>query len=317
MPARNQPNNPIRCVIDGSAETLRATAARWAGLERSMNRKHLMTRNSGFPRRQRSGLTLRGLSAVLCLGLIAWTSTKYLSLASAQDADESIPSAAPSGDEVTEGAKRQTLWDMFLAGGMIGHSIVCLSVVGMGFAIEHALTIRKEKLMPTELVAEVEELIRNGRIDDALAVCQLPENDSLFASVVSAGLERYRASEFGFAEYRTAVEEAGEEQTNKLYRKTEVLSIVASVAPMLGLLGTVQGMIIAFNLIAESGGTAKPYELAGGISLALVTTFEGLVVAIPCMMVLSWFRNQIDSLVNETGKRVEHSLAPLGRRRGS
>jgi len=281
-----------------------------------MNRKHLMKRNSGFPRRQRGGLTFRGLSAVLCLGLIAWTSAKYLSLASAQeDSAELSPPAATAGDDVTEGVKRQTLLDMFLAGGMIGHSIVCLSIVGMGFAIEHALTIRKSKLMPDDLVAEVDDLIRNGRIDEALAVCQLPENDSLFASVVSAGLERYRSSEFGFAEYRTAVEEAGEEQTNKLYRKTEVLSIVAAVAPMLGLLGTVQGMIIAFNLIAESGGTAKPYELAGGISLALVTTFEGLVVAIPCMMVLSWFRNQIDSLVNETGKHVEHSLAPLGRRR--
>jgi len=229
--------------------------------------------------------------------------------------EEVLETSVTTTASTTDAAETQTLWDMFVAGGIIGYLILLLSIIGLGFAIEHALTIRKSTLMPEDLVTEVEELLHKGNLNEALTLCQLPENHSLYASVVAAGLERYKSSEFGFAEYRAAVEEAGEEQTNRLYRKTEVLAIVAAIAPMLGLLGTVQGMIIAFNQIASSGGTAKPHELAGGISLALVTTFEGLVVAIPCMIALSWFRNQIDSLVNETGKRVEQTLAPLGRRR--
>lgn len=251
-----------------------------------------------------------------CITLLSWLMTNHTGHAQPEEVLDTAAPAAPAATPApAEHYQTQTLWDMFLAGGMIGHTIVVLSVIALGFAIEHALTIRKQTLMPPDLVAEVEELMHAGNMDGALAVCKQPENYSLFASVVAAGIERYKASEFGFAEYRAAVEEAGEEQTNHLYRKTEVLSIVAAIAPMLGLLGTVQGMIIAFNQIAASEGTAKPYELAGGISLALVTTFEGLIVAIPCMMALSWFRNQIDSLVNETGKHVEQTLAPLGRRR--
>jgi biopolymer transport protein ExbB len=83
---------------------------------------------------------------------------------------------------------------------------------------------------------------------------------------------------------------------------------------MLGLLGTVQGMITAFNQLASSQQAPKPAELAGGISQALITTFEGLVVAIPAMVAYSLFRSQIDHLVAEAGKRVERIMAPLARR---
>jgi biopolymer transport protein ExbB len=111
------------------------------------------------------------------------------------------------------------------------------------------------------------------------------------------------------------VEEAGEEQTARLYRKTDVLGLIGSVAPMLGLLGTVTGMIRAFNVIAMTGGMARPEQLAGGISEALVTTVMGLVVAIPTMVAFTYFRNRIDSLIAEAGKRVEQVMMPLGRRK--
>ena len=84
---------------------------------------------------------------------------------------------------------------------------------------------------------------------------------------------------------------------------------------MLGLTGTVLGMIRAFNMIASEGGMAKPEQLAGGIGQALVTTLLGLVVAIPTMVAFSFFRNKIDSIVAEAGKRVEQIMMPLGRRK--
>ena len=91
--------------------------------------------------------------------------------------------------------------------------------------------------------------------------------------------------------------------------------MIGSIAPMLGLTGTVLGMIEAFTTIAGLVGVARPQELAGGIGQALLTTLLGLLVAIPTMVAFSYFRNKIDSLVAEIGKRVERVMMPLGRKR--
>jgi biopolymer transport protein ExbB len=232
-----------------------------------------------------------------------------------EDVTETSPPATPGSSPSEPENPPTSLWSMYVASGLIGFVITLLSVIGLGFIVEHFLTIRKATIMPDHVVDELNKLIHQGQIDSAMAYCQEPQNVSLFSQVVLAGLQRYRGSEFGFAEYKAAVEEAGEEQTNRLYRKTEALGVIGAIAPMLGLLGTVQGMILGFNVIAESGGSAKPGQLASSISLALVTTFEGLVVAIPAMVAFSFFRNRIDSLVSEAGSRVEQVLAPLGRRK--
>jgi biopolymer transport protein ExbB len=230
------------------------------------------------------------------------------------DAEEGL---ADGSDTDTSDApvKRRTLLDTLKDGGLVGLLIVLLSIVSVGFMVEHGLTIRKSVLVPDYVLDELDVLIGEGRVDEAIEACQAPQNQSLAAYVVLAGLERYKGSEFGFAEYKAAVEEAGEEQTGRLYRKTEVLGLIGSIAPMLGLTGTVLGMITAFNTIASTSGAAKPDELAGGIGQALVTTLMGLIVAIPTMIAFSYFRNRIDSIVAEAGKRVEQIMMPLGRRK--
>lgn len=226
--------------------------------------------------------------------------------------DVAGPSTTPTSAPVR--VPKRSLLKFLNDGGFIGWVIVLLSVVAVGFGVEHAMTIRRSVLMPETVVDELDDLIRDGKVDEAIQACQVPENHSLVSNVVLAALQRYKNSQFGFAEYKAAVEEAGEDQTARLYRKTEVLNLIGAIAPMLGLLGTVQGMIEAFNVIAASGGMAKPDQLAGGISLALITTFEGLVVAIPVMCAFTYFRGRIDSLVSEAGNRVEQVLAPLARR---
>jgi biopolymer transport protein ExbB len=222
-------------------------------------------------------------------------------------------SGAPA-DSVEPGETR-TLLDTLKDGGVVGVGIILLSMVATGFVIEHFLTIRKATLMPEPVIEELDQLIATGQIDEAMNACQLPENQCLIAEIVLAGLQRFKASEFGFAEYKAACEEAGEDQTGRLYRKTEVLGLIGGIAPMLGLLGTVLGMISAFNTIAMKGGMARPDELAGGIGEALVTTLLGLMVAIPSMVAFSFFRNKIDSIIAEAGKRVEQIMMPLGRRK--
>lgn len=254
-------------------------------------------------------------AAVFCTGPL--TSTPSM----AQDSGETLDEATdlPDGTSSTAATdtpapKRRTMLDTLVAGGLVGLLILLLSMVAVGFIIEHSLSIRKSVLMPDYVLAELDDLIGQGKIDDALTACYDPQNQSLAAYVVAAGLERYKGSEFGFAEYKAAVEEAGEDQTGRLYRKTEMLGLIGSIAPMLGLTGTVLGMIKAFNKIASSGGMARPDELADGIGQALVTTLMGLVVAIPTMVAFSYFRNRIDSIVAEAGKRVEQIMMPLGRR---
>jgi biopolymer transport protein ExbB len=223
--------------------------------------------------------------------------------------------ARPRSAGDTESSDQKTALQYLWQSGVFGFFIVLCSIVAVAFAVEHMLTIRRGVLMPDEVAEELEGLIREGRIDEAIEACNSPHNASLLSHVALAGLERYRASEFGFAEYRAAAEEAGEEQTARLYRKTEVLAVIGAIAPMLGLLGTVSGMIKSFEIISATQAMARPDQLAGGISEALITTYMGLVVAIPAMVAFSYFRNKIDSLVAEAGKRAEQILIPLGRRR--
>jgi biopolymer transport protein ExbB len=230
--------------------------------------------------------------------------------------DVAEPSSASTTTRAPKPAiKQRTFMDSIKAGGYIGIIIVLMSVVAVGFVIEHALTIRKERLMPEATLEQLEELIAKGDLPAAVQLCEDPRNYSLATDVVLAGIERFQSSEFGFADYKSAVEEAGEDHTARLYRKTDGLNIIGVIAPMLGLFGTVEGMMESFNVIASTEGAAQPYQLADSISKALVTTWLGLVVAIPSMVAFSYFRNKIDSLVSECGKRVERVLTPLSRRR--
>ena len=258
-----------------------------------------------------------------------WIAIGSVPFAQAQDPpDETLedvePEATTAGSSSTPTSSsskpaNQSLFGMIFSGGILGIFIVVLivllSMVSVALIVEHSMTIRRNTLMPDRVIAELEQCIAGGQINDAIEYCQLPENYSLVSNCVLAGLHRYTTSDYGFAEYRSAVEEEGENQTGRLYRKTEVLGVIGAIAPMLGLTGTVLGMIIAFNTIASSGGMAEPEELAGGIGQALITTLLGLFVAIPSMIAFSFFRNRIDSIVAESGKRIEHLLAPLGRQK--
>ena len=212
-----------------------------------------------------------------------------------------------------------TIYEMVFGGSPFGVGIVililALSLVSVYFIIEQFVTISRNRLMPESLLEELERLIVHGEIRKAIETCRDKNNYSLVSEVVLAGLNRYKSSEFGYAEFRSAVEEAGEDHTGRLYRRTEVLNVIGAIAPMLGLTGTVLGMIEAFTTIAALEGMARPQELAGGIGQALITTLLGLVVAIPTMVAFSFFRNKIDSLVSEAGKRIEQIMMPLGRKK--
>jgi len=193
-----------------------------------------------------------------------------------------------------------TVGEIFSDGGMIGWMIVILSVVALAMSIENAVNIRKDKLAPPELIDEVEALFEAGDFQEAIELCEAEPN--FFTNVVAAGLPKLNAS---FDAMEKALEEMTEEEALKLHTKVGWLSFIAAVAPMLGLLGTVTGMIQAFKVIAASKGQADPSDLSSGISGALITTMFGLIVAIPVTFSFTFFRNKVVKHTIEIGAVVE------------
>jgi biopolymer transport protein ExbB len=209
---------------------------------------------------------------------------------------------APDESINAEKTSRVSLWSTIVAGGPIGFVIILASCVAVALAVEDFITIRRERMVPEDLTEQLGEYIQKKRYDKAKEVCA--EDGSFLAQVMGAGLNQVGAM-FGFFDMQNAMQEVSEREISKLYRKLEYLSFIASTTPMLGLLGTVTGMIASFNTIAASGGAANPSDLAGGISMALVTTCMGLIVAIPTMFFVAFFRKRIDSYVAESETVVE------------
>ncbi len=216
---------------------------------------------------------------------------------------QSAPDAAAAS-----GGKSISLWSTIKAGGVIGMLIVLMSLVSVALVIEHFLSIRRSRIVPAGLEAELAEHLKAKDYDAARALCE--SHGSFLANVMGAGLAQIGAM-FGFFDMQNAMQEVAEREVSKLYRKLEYLSFIAATAPMCGLLGTVTGMITAFNQIAQTEGTVKPSQLAGGISEALVTTCLGLVVAIPTMFFVAFFRSRIDSFVAEAETVVERLMSPF------
>jgi len=197
---------------------------------------------------------------------------------------------------------------ILLAGGPVGLLILLLSIAAMALVIEHLFSIRRDVLIPPGLGERVRQLLPAGKFADARKLCAA--QPSLLAFVLSAGLSELEA---GWSEMEKAMQEALAEQSARLFRKIEYLSLIGNIAPMLGLLGTVIGMIFAFRQVAETQGAANAGDLAEGIYLALVTTVEGLIVAIPAVAAFAVFRNRVDQLVAEATYAAGHALSPIKR----
>ncbi len=215
-----------------------------------------------------------------------------------------LQDAAPTG-----GAPDKTLVQYIAEGGRIGYIIIGLSFTAVVLIIAAVVRLRRTRLAPEEDVASLDRMLRAGSIEQAISYCSSPEHDSFLTRVMGAALLRCSRSPFGLLELRTALEESGQQEVARLHRSTDAVGLIASVAPMLGLLGTVVGMVGAFDTLSVSGGVAKPDQLAGSISVALITTVLGLVVAIPCTAVHAYLRNRIDALVAEIGNLIEELAA--------
>ncbi len=210
------------------------------------------------------------------------------------------PAASPS-----KALPSLSLLDYIQQGGIISYVLVLISFIAVGIMIRNMLLFRRQRLAPPDTVIRLSELLGENDLAGAAAYCNAQANSSFLTRVFSAALQRCARSPFGFLEVRTALEEAGAREADRLHRANDPLGIIAAIGPMLGLLGTVIGMIGAFMTIGTLEGSARSAKLAEFMSLALVNTAEGLIVAIPCTIAFSLFRRRVDALLTDMGELIE------------
>lgn len=206
--------------------------------------------------------------------------------------------------EKDESVKVMSLLDIIKKGGIVGYLIILLSIVSLGLIIDYAITIRKVRLLPPKDAETFDKIIKNGNLNE---IEKLDNNrSSFFAQVTIAGLKE---SEMGYQSMIKAMEDTAETLTSAIARKIEHLNVIGNISPMMGLLGTVIGMLRCFNEISHVAGAIEPKQLAGGIFEALVTTCMGLIVAIPSVYGYAVFRNRIDEYTGEAALAAEQIVA--------
>ncbi|TWU46321.1 Biopolymer transport protein ExbB [Rubripirellula tenax] len=206
--------------------------------------------------------------------------------------------------------------EILLSGGVVGVIILlvlfALSVAAAYLVFDQVMTLRRSEVLPEGVSDAVRQSLLTGRIAEADAACR--RAPSVLSVVLLSGLSEY---EFGWNEVEKAVEDSLASQASRLMRRIEYLSVIGNIAPMVGLLGTVTGMIFAFQQVATTRGGAGAGDLAEGIYQALVTTVGGLVVAIPSLAVYAVCRNRVDSLIADVAYQSQLALSPIKRRPAS
>lgn len=220
------------------------------------------------------------------------------------------PVASPETAASTTEAS-PTLLDYIRSGGFLGWVLICLSIVALALIILSFIKQRLDAWAPGDDIDALTRLIRDNDLEGARRYCADPDHESFLTAVIGLALNRCARSPVGFLELRPALEEAGQIEADRRYRLNDGLQLIAALGPMLGLLGTVIALIIAFSSLSKFEGAARSRELADAMSLALVNTAEGLAVAIPCTAFYFYFKRRVDRLATEVGIIVENVVAPL------
>ena len=235
------------------------------------------------------------------------------------EAEATEPAPEPAGNEATGGGEESGSDDegaigndqtflswMIQASGAFGAVLLLISFIMVAVIMMNLLQVRRDNLLPEGFVAAFEDKLNAQDYQGAYEIAR--GDESLIARVLAAGLSRLNRG------YEAAVEgmqEVGEEESMAMEHRLSYLALIGSIAPMVGLMGTVWGMIASFREIATAPVAPKPKDLADGISTALFTTLEGLVVAIPAIIAYSLLRNRVSRLLLEVGRVSEGLMSRL------
>lgn len=183
--------------------------------------------------------------------------------------------------------------DIFIKGGVVMYPLALCSIIALAIILERLWALRPSQIIPPKAVAELERLVRAEDLTRAIAYCQ--ETRSSYGNILLSGLRNAGERR---AVIKESLEEAGRQEVVHLERYLTLLGTIAAISPLLGLLGTVTGMIKIFNVISMAG-VGNPGALAEGISEALITTAAGLIIAIPTLVMHRLFEGRIDRYVVE------------------
>jgi biopolymer transport protein ExbB len=184
------------------------------------------------------------------------------------------------------------MWELIQKGGVVMYPIILCSVLTVAIFLEKLWSLRTSKIISEKFLKEVENFIRNGKYNEAIALCSA--SNTSIARIIFSGLKRLgKPIEF----IKEAVEEQGRQEAVLLDKYLTTLGTISGVSPLLGLLGTVTGMIKTFNVLAISKRLGDPGMLSAGISEALITTAAGLIVAIPSFVLYKYFSSKVDKLI--------------------
>jgi len=256
------------------------------------------------------GLLLTVACCVAPQAVLAQGDSQFQVSAPEPDPQAAVPvEAAPTDAEVLAAERRGQ--ESFLAwilrsSGFFGFLILLSSFILIALIMMDFLQLRRSNYVPADFMEQFEQRVAARDLTGALELAR--GHDSFLARVLTAGLSRLTRS---WEEAERGMQEVGESETMAMEHKIGYLALMASVTPMLGLLGTVQGMITSFSVIAAATTTPRHYQLADGIAMALVTTGEGLFVAIPAIVFFSIFRNRLARFVMECGFAADNLMSPI------
>jgi biopolymer transport protein ExbB len=184
--------------------------------------------------------------------------------------------------------------ELFFKGGILMWPILACSIVALAITIERLFSLRRASIDTREFMDTMRQVLRQQRIQEAVEICD--ETDAPVARIMKAGILKHNRRK---EDIREAIEDAGHLEIPRLERYLSALATTANVAPLLGLLGTVQGMIKCFAAIQYKQGQVNPSDLAEGVGNALITTAAGLIVAIPTLVVYNYFVSRVDNMILE------------------
>ncbi len=203
-----------------------------------------------------------------------------------------------------------TLPELMQLGGVLMYVLAALSVLGLALIVYYAVVLRARNIAPATQALRLRELLKEQRRRDARELCA--QQPTALAAVAAAGLDFLKENpEVKSGMLKEIMESEGARQAGRMQNMIHYLLDLSAVAPMVGLLGTVIGMLKAFNSVAFDLAKARPMELAAGVGQALITTIAGLIVAIPAMMAYSWFRGRVIKLTGQMEGAATDLLAIL------
>jgi biopolymer transport protein ExbB len=252
---------------------------------------------------------------MLCVALAVTTAPRRLA---AQEGEEKAAAAAPAaagGEEKKEVQTESFLIWVVRCSGIIGLVILLLSIYFVSTVARLFWEMRIETAAPPEVVLQCENLLEQRDFKGIYNLVK--EDDSFFGRLLTTGITELPN---GLAEAREAMDRVGEAITAEMEKKISMLAVLGTLGPMIGLLGTLKGMIASFSVIARSDVQLKASEVAGGISEALLLTFEGVALSVPAIYFFALFRNRIVYIATSvmlTGDQFLRHFSHAGRAKAS